>query len=375
MSVGADRDTGVPPVLPGGGPPARTFGPRLRAGGPRSSGTRRSQDRRRRPPRFPDARLVMLALALALAAAGLGRPVLPMPSAVYRHLVVFDVTQSMNVEDAAAPDGPRSRLEHAKAVVLDAAAALPCGSEIGLGLFTGHRVFLLFAPVEVCANYGDLSATVRAVDWRMAWTARSEIAKGVHSGLAAAKALGPRTTLVFLTDGHEAPPLHPELRPRFAGEPGEVRGLLAGVGGLSPASIPKLDPRGRRLGEWRAEDVMQVDTFTLGRSTSVPEGYAGIDDVDVQARIAAGTEHLSALREEYLRSLARGLRLQYRRVESADDLAATLEHPDFAIRRASPADFRPPLAVAAALLVAGSYLFPSWRRRVRRRAYANVLLR
>ena len=332
------------------------------------AGRPRSQENRRRRARFPDARLVMLALALALVAAGLGRPVLPMPSSVYRHLVVFDITQSMNVEDTAAPDNPRSRLEHAKAAVLDAAAALPCGSELGLGLFTGHRVFLLFAPVEVCGNYGDLSATVRAVDWRMAWAARSEIAKGVHSGLAAAKALGPRTTLVFLTDGHEAPPLHPELRPRFAGEPGEVRGLLAGVGGSSPASIPKLDPRGRRLGEWRAEDVMQVDAFTLGRSTSVSEGFAGAGDAgDVQARIAAGTEHLSALREEYLRSLARGLRLQYRRVESADDLAAALEHADFAIERTSPADLRPPLAVAAALLVAGSYVVPLWRRRVRQR--------
>ena len=318
--------------------------------------------RGRRP--FPvDTRLAVLMLALGLVAAALWRPRLPLPSAAYRHLVVFDISQSMNVEDTAAPDGPRSRLEHAKAAALDAATALPCGSEFGLGLFTGHRTFLLLAPVEVCANYGDLSTTIRSVDWRMAWAARSEIAKGVHSGLEVARALGPRTTLVFLTDGHEAPPLHPEHRPRFAGEPGEIRGLLAGVGGLSPASIPKLDPRGRRLGEWRTEDVMQVDTFTLGRSTSVPEGYAGIEDADVQARIAAGTEHLSALREEYLRSLARGLRLQYRRVGSADDLAAALEHPDFAIERTSPADLRPPLAVAAALLVAGGHVIPARRRR------------
>ena len=312
-----------------------------------------------------DARFAMLALAMGLVTMALWRPELPMPSAVYRHLVVFDISQSMNVEDATPADDKLTRLDHAKAAALDAATALPCGSELGLGLFTGHRTFLLLAPVEVCASYGDISTTVRAVDWRMAWAARSEIAKGVHSGLAVAKALGPRTALVFLTDGHEAPPLHPELRPRFGGEPGEVRGILAGVGGLSPMRIPKLDPQGKNLGYWGTEDVMQVDTFTLGRGTSVSESYAGIDDADIQARIAAGTEHLSALREEYLRSLARGLRLQYRRIESAGDLKAALQHADFATERTSPADLRPLLAALAALLVAGNYVVPARRRRNR----------
>lgn len=319
---------------------------------------------RGRRPLPVDTRLAVQVLALALVAAALWRPQLPLSSAVYRHLVVFDISQSMNVADATPSVATRTRLEHAKAAALDAATALPCGSELGLGLFTGHRTFLLLAPVEVCANYGDLSTTIRSVDWRMAWAARSEIAKGVHSGLEVARALGPRTTLVFLTDGHEAPPIHPELRPRFAGEPGEVRGVLAGVGGLTPVPIPKLDPRGKRLGYWGADDVMQVDAFTLGRSTSVAEGYAEIEDDDVQARIAAGTEHFSTLREDYLRSLAHGLRLEYRRVELAGDLGAALRHADFAIERTSRADLRPLLSGAAALLVAGGCVIPARRRSI-----------
>ena len=110
---------------------------------------------------------------------------------------------------------------------------------------------------------------------------------------------------------------------------------------------------------------MQVDTFTLGRSTSVSEGFAGADDGDhVQARIAAGTEHLSALREEYLRSLARGLRLQYRRVESVGDLGSGTRTCRFRDRARVPRPISGRLlAVAAALLVAGSYVFPLWRRR------------
>ena len=312
-----------------------------------------------------DTRLASLALAIGLAATALRGPEVPMSTAVYRHLFVFDISQSMNVPDATPADEAPNRLEHAKAAAIDAAGTLPCGSELGLGLFAGHRTFLLLEPVEVCANYNDVSTTMRSVDWRMAWVARSEIAKGVHSGLGVAKALGDHTTLVFFTDGHEAPPLHSELRPRFDGTPGEIRGVLAGVGGLSPARIPKLDPQGGNLGYWSADDVMQVDAFTLGRGTSVAESYADIEDTDVHARIAAGTEHLSALREEYLHSLARGLGLRYRRIESAGDLGAALRNADFAIEHTAPADLRPLLAGAAALLVAGSYVIPSRRRRRR----------
>ena len=309
------------------------------------------------------ARFAMLAAAFALTAAGLAKPTVPLPADVFRHLVVFDITQSMNVPDAMPGDHALTRLEHAKAVVLEAATALPCGSELGLGLFTGHRTFLLLAPVEVCVSYPDLAAAVRAVDWRMAWTARSEIAKGVHSGLRIAGALGPQTALVFLTDGHEAPPLHPELRPSYGGEPGTVRGLLAGVGGPIPQPIPKLDPQGGNLGHWGAEDVMQVDELSLGRGTSVQEGYAGVGTGSVRAGMASGTEHLSALREAYLRSLASGLQLRYRRVESASDLRSALLQPDFANERESATDLRPLLAGVAALLAAASYVAPARRRR------------
>ena len=327
---------------------------------------------RARLVRLLDTRFALLALAIGLAATGLGRPQVPMPTAVYRHLVVFDISQSMNVADATPADDAPTRLEHAKAAALDAAGTLPCGSELGLGLFAGHRTFLLLEPVEVCANYNDVSTTMRSVDWRMAWVARSEIAKGVHSGLGVAETLGGHTTLVFLTDGHEAPPLHSELRPRFDGTPGEIRGVLAGVGGLLPARIPKLDPQGGNLGYWGAEDVMQVDAFTLGRNTSVTETYADIEDTDVRARIAAGTEHLSALREAHLQSLARGLGLRYLRIESAGDLGAALRHSEFAIEHTSQADLRPLLAGAAALLVAGSYVIPSRRRRGRVAAVTAV---
>ena len=110
---------------------------------------------------------------------------------------------------------------------------------------------------------------------------------------------------------------------------------------------------------------MQVDELSLGRGTSVSEGYAGTEAGAGQARIGAGTEHLSALRESYLRSLADGLQLHYRRVGNAGDLRSALRHPDFANELTSMTDLRPWLAGVAALLVAGSYFVPARRRRGR----------
>jgi mxaL protein len=305
-------------------------------------------------PRF-DAQLLALALSVAALALALTRPTLVLERDAFRHLLVFDITQSMNVEDVPWRGGHRSRLEHAKASAIDALARLPCGSAAGVGLFTGHRTLLLFAPVEVCEHYGDISMTIRSVDWRMAWAARSEVAKGLHSSLEAARTLGRGTTIAFLTDCHEAPPLHPDHQPRFDGVPGEVGAVVAGFGGLEPVPIPKLDANGKAHGHWSVDDVQQIDSFTLGRHTSVSgEGLSGIDTADVQARVAAGREHVSSLREDYLRGLTARLGLRYGRVESAADLTAALQHPDLAIARAAPADLRPALAaLALALLLLG----------------------
>ncbi len=266
--------------------------------------------------------------------------------------MVLDITQSMNVEDAGEPPAPRTRLEHAKQGAVRALGALPCGSEVGLGLFTGHRTLLLLTPVEICEHYSDLVTTVRAVDWRMAWAARSEVAKGLHSALALAGTIGRRTAVVFLTDGHEAPPLHPEHRPRFSGVPGQVRGVVVGVGGAHPVPIPKLDTDGRARGFFGPDEVMQVDAFTLGRSASVSdEPLAGVDRTDLDARILAGREHLSSLREGYLIELADGLGLRYGRMGRSEDLGELLLAPELAIERWIESDLRPPLACLALLMI------------------------
>jgi mxaL protein len=282
-----------------------------------------------------DAQLLLLLLV------ALGGPSAVLKREVFRFVFTFDVTQSMNVSDVAVSDAPVTRLDFAKATVRRTLERLPCGSQAGLAVFTEHRTFLLFAPVEVCENYAVLSTMLDRIDWRMAWAARSEVAKGLYSGLSLAAALGKETHLVFLTDGHEAPPVHPEFRPRFQGTPGEIAGAIIGVGGSEPAPIPRLDGEGKVVGYWAAGEVLQVDTYSLGRGADVQaEPMVGVDMSDVAKRIAAGTEHLSTLREAYLEQLAGETGLEYFHPETPQQLGIRLTQSGFADYRPAHADLR-----------------------------------
>jgi mxaL protein len=309
-------------------------------------------------------RWLLAAAALALG-AGIANPRVPMQRALCEHVVVLDVTQSMNVADEQLDGKAVSRLDFAKHALRESLLRLPCGSKIGWAIFTEYRSFLLIAPVEVCANLPELRATLARIDGGMAWSGNSEIAKGVHSGLDIARQLPGRPSLVFVTDGQEAPPLNPHYRPAFDDKPGEVRGLIVGVGDLLPAPIPKRDPQGRPLGYWRADEVMQTDPRSQGRGASV-KGEAMIDAADAAAAPALGatpgSEHLSALREPYLRLLAGERGLQYLQLRSSSELGAALTAP--ALARATPvrAETRCWLAGLALGLLLARHAWPAWRR-------------
>ena len=309
--------------------------------------------------------------ALALAACLL-QPSLRTEQPLFEQVVVLDVTQSMNVEDEQLDGRPIARLAFAKRLLRDALLQLPCGSKLGWGIFTEYRSFLLFAPVEVCANLGELRSTLDRIDGRMAWTGNSEVAKGLYSGLAIARQLPGTPSLVFVTDGQEAPPLNPRHRPAFDGKPGAVKGLLVGVGELTPSPIPKTDPLGRPLGYWGADEVLQVDPRALGRGASV-----GGEQMTEEGSAAAtplpgatpGSEHLSSLREAYLQLLAGETGLTYHRLLDEARLVEALTAPALARPVEASTDLRPALGgIALALLLArhvlhhGRGMRAGWRR-------------
>jgi len=243
--------------------------------------------------------------------------------------MVFDISQSMNVIDVSRGDVPLTRLEHAKQSAIDVLALMPCGTEIGLALFTGHRAFLLATPVETCANYSELSGMLTNIDWRMTWESRSEIAKGVYKSIALLGVLETQTRLIFFTDGHEAPPINPALPPRYDSSPGEIKGLLVGVGGQQAVPIPKVDASGALQGYWQADEVLHVDSFNHARN--VREGLLAS---------VTGNEHLSTLRETYLQGLAAQTGLSYHRLGNAQAFATQMRDGALGIPATITTDMR-----------------------------------
>jgi len=293
---------------------------------------------RARPLRAPLAALALLLLALAL-------PTWRLPQDRWDTVIVFDITQSMNVEDYLLDGVPVSRLDYARAAARRALRQLPCGSHVGWGAFAEYRSLLLLAPVEVCEHYGDLIATLDNVDGRMRWGNASQIAKGVFWAMRVARAEASHPDVIFLTDGHEAPPLKDGGPAPFDDiRDGSVHGSIIGVGGDVPRPIPRTDDEGQRVGFWRAQDVVQIDSAAPGA--------------------AASAEQLSSLHEAHLRTLARQVGFDYRRLDAADTVLQAITDPRLARRVAVPTDLSwLPAALALVILLLRLRPDRSWRRR------------
>lgn len=309
----------------------------------------------------PDARTLALAAALLLAAAAIVAPPLPKATDAYRVLAVVDVTGSMNVRDYSFGGRPASRLDTVKRALQGLAARLPCGSRLGLGMFTERRTFLLFEPVDVCADFAPLDGAIAALDWRMAWEGDSFISSGLYSAIALALPLD--ADLLFLTDGQEAPPLPASGLPAFSGEPGQVHGLIVGVGGTEPAPIPKFDRDGREMGFYGMTDVPQENRHGLPPAGSQEREGWHPRNAPWGASEATGQEHLSAVRTDHLNDLAAATGLAYAPLPDAATLAAELKST--ARPRPVPGliDTAPLPAGIALLLLAALYLAQLWDRR------------
>lgn len=282
-----------------------------------------------------DSRAITLALILLLVA--LVMPRVDLPRDAYDYILVFDISQSMNVEDYQLNGAPASRLAFAHEAARHLVRDLPCGSRIGWAAFTGYRTMSLLAPVEVCAYYNDLLASLDQIDGRMRWSNASEITKGVYWSVLAAQQtdLQPAShpDIVFISDGQEAPLLDPAYPPRVLDDlqGDSIRGWLIGAGADAPSPIPRIDEEGHRQGYWRADEVIQPTAFG---DTAAPL-----------------SEHLSGLREPHLRALAEQVGFNYARLTGLASLSEALQDRRFARRRPTPTDlFWLPASLAALLL-------------------------
>ena len=280
-------------------------------------------------------------LTFLLLLVAIGIPPFNVSRTTYDYLVVFDITQSMNVEDYDINGVPTSRLTFARAAVRRTLHELPCGSRVGWGVFAEYRTLVLLAPIEVCSNYNDLLASLDRIDGRMRWGNASEISKGLFWAMRGARDVGSHPRVLFLTDGQEAPPVDGEGLAMFDDlKRGDIGGWLIGVGGYTPRPIPRTDADGRPIGFWHADEVVQRDVQTAGHAA------------------VATHEHLSEVREPYLRNLAREVGFEYLHMNSLDSIREAMLHPRFAEQRRAPTDFAWLAAVAALVTLVFGFARP-----------------
>jgi mxaL protein len=267
---------------------------------------------------FKDVRLWLVAGALAMTLTALLVPRISLTRDAYDVLAVVDITTSMNTRDAASGGKTASRLDAAKAALRETLAKLPCQSRLGLGIFTERRSFLLFDPVEVCENFAAIDGAIAMLDWRMAWEGDSYVSKGLYSAIDIAKSL--KADLIFITDGHELPPLPFSGLSPFEGKPGDVGGIVVGVGSHKPTPLLKYDDDGREIGTFAVQEVPQEN-----RSGPPPPDAASRHGYHPKwapfgDAVVDNHEHMAVVREKYLKQLASVTGLSYFYLGRAGDL-------------------------------------------------------
>lgn len=279
----------------------------------------------------------LLLLAAVLMLLCLSRPTIPWSRNTFRYLFVLDITQSMNTRDYHENDLPSDRLSFGKQVLRQAIRDLPCGSEAGIGLFSTKDVLLLIEPLEICAHFAAIDDTVAHIDWRMAWSADSNIERGLYGGILAAKNLALGTHLVFMSDGEQnVRELH---RPPLARHIGTIKGQLIGVGGSTPSPIPKLDQDNRLVGFWINGEVAE---FSIGLEGLEPSAQKSSDPEET---------YQSTLHESNLQMLAAMSGLEYYRLESPEQFSKSLQTEELAESRVVETDIRWLFAMVSVLLI------------------------
>ena len=297
-----------------------------------------------------DLRLVLLIASLLGAIAAYVGFRLVREQKIVDAVAVVDITGSMNTRDMGNPRGSESRLESVRQALTHLAQTIPCKSRLGLGLFTERKSFLLFDPVEVCGNYDALQGAFSELDWRMAWEGDSFIAKGLYSAIGIAQSL--KADLIFLTDGHEAPPLPASGVPEFEGKPGDVKGLIVGVGGSEKTPIPKFDDDGRQSGVYGVNDVPHDNRIGPPPvDAEAREGY-NARNAPFGAMPAVGEEHLTSVRTAYLKDLSQRTGLDYVELQHTAELSAPLMSAARGRQTAIPTDMSyVPASIALALML------------------------
>lgn len=235
----------------------------------------------------------------------------------HNYMFVIDITQSMNVEDMQKHGLPISRLNYTLQTISSQLKELPCDSKVSIALFGNGEVVPLFNPIDVCSNFGVIQDTLSHIEWRMAWRGSSHLRLGLIDAGRALLTLPEPVQIVFFTDGDEAAPINAITKIDLLPMQGSDGWLLVGIGSDKPVPVPKFNSKNEIIGYW-SQYAIKIEPSQIVNEESTGKRD---DSIALEPR----EYYLTALREDYLKEVAKDIGASYIRAELKDNLMETIK--------------------------------------------------
>jgi mxaL protein len=291
----------------------------------------------------------MLGAAFLLLIIAAFKPTIPLPRNIYSYILVVDISQSMNVEDATLNGKITSRIAYTQAMLHQVIANMPCDTRVSVGLFAGVSIAALYNPIEVCSNYAAIQDTIDHLDWRTAWSGNSRLRDSMLTLARVLRAFPEPAQVVYFSDGEEAPKLHAFNTKDLTNFQGGNGWLFVGIGSIEGAPIPKYDEKNQLIGYW------SNDSFAMQPGIAqISEANLGVRDNNVAG--GTGDRFISKLQEDYLKDLSKEVSGDYVRGDSLQSILTAMKHQKPARTDIAPYGIHWILASIPALLVLVTYL-------------------
>jgi len=240
--------------------------------------------------------LIVVVLLLLLA---IYKPQIQLKQDVHNYLLVADVSQSMNAQDLILDNKTVSRMDYTKHLMKRVVETSSCGTYISLGVFAAENVGLLLMPLEVCANYDVITDAIDHLEWRMAWRGNSRLSFGIKSAESMFDYLNIPATMLFFTDGDEAPKVNAINKLDISGVQIGKNLLFVGVGGHQSVPVPRYNSSNKWVGYW-SSDTKENSAGAVGDTYS----DTSKDEPDPVVAYAEFDRYLSQLDSEYLKQVS-----------------------------------------------------------------------
>ena len=307
---------------------------------------------------FQHKDLYLLSIALGLLLFAILRPSVPIKHNIYSYFIVLDITQSMNTVDMKLNGKETSRLEFAKQMMRETISSLPCGTKVGLGMFSGVNVVAMYVPIDVCTNFSSIQDTIDHIEWRSAWTADSRVREGLLASAQVMTNFPEPAQLVYFTDGEEAPKLHAfNTRDLSTFQSGDGW-LIVGIGSESGGAIPKYDSNHQKIGYWSHESMQLAPG-------AAPIAAAGILQRKSDLAETPQDRYVSKLAETYLKNTAKEISADYVRGDNLQTIIDAMKAQKPARREWAPVSIDWLLAGLSGLVLLSAYFGKHTLRQLR----------